>query len=86
MMLKDRVKWYGVISAWLFLAISTFVSVKHVFWDGRVVRFLEFSALVAALLTLIFGLISLPRWPSFFALAVVAYALYWLSHTVVAIT
>lgn len=85
MMLKDRVKWYGVISGWVFLAVSTYVSVKHVFWDGSAATMLQHLAAVAALFTLIFGLLSLPRWQSFFCLAVVAYALYWLTHVVVAV-
>lgn len=84
-MLKDRVKWYGVISGWAFLAVSTYVSVRHVFWDGATARALQLLAAAAAALTLIFGLLSLPRWQSFFALAVVGYALYWLTHVVVAI-
>jgi len=33
-MLRDRVKWYGVISGCAFLVISTYVSVKDVFWSG----------------------------------------------------
>ena len=85
MLVKDKVKWYGVISGWVFLAVSTYVSVKHVFWDSSAARSLQHLAAVAALLTLIFGLLSLPRWQSFFALAVVGYALYWLTHVVIAV-
>lgn len=80
MLLKDRVKWYGVISACIFLAVSTYMRVKYIFWDVKLARFLEMSALVAASLALIFGLLSLPRWQSFFALAVVGYAIYWFTQ------
>jgi hypothetical protein len=84
-MLKDKLKWYGVIAGWIFLVISTYVNVKHVFWSGTEARTLQQVAALAAFLTLIFGLLSLPRWQSFFALAVVVYAGYWLTHVVVAI-
>jgi hypothetical protein len=85
MFLKDKVKWYGVISGCVFLTISTYISVKHVFWNAGIARLLEYFALVAALLALGLGLLSLPRWQSFFALAIVAYALYWFTHAAIAV-
>jgi hypothetical protein len=78
-------KWYAVFGAGMFLVISTYVSIKHVFWSGATATLLQQFAFVAALVALIFGLLSLPRWQSFFALAVVAYAFYWLTHIKVAI-
>jgi hypothetical protein len=84
-MLKDKVKWWGAISGCIFLGVSTYVSVRHVFWDGNTARILQRVALGAAGLTLVFGLLALPRWQSFFALAVVVYAMYWLTHVVIAV-
>lgn len=80
MLLKDRVKWYGVLTAGVFLAISIYMQVKYIFHDADLARFLEKTALVAAFLTLVFGVMALPRWQSFFALAVAAYAAYWFTQ------
>ena len=79
MELKDRVKWYAVVSAGLFLASSTYLHVKWVFEFGTVAGGLASLATLSALTTLVLGLLSLPRWQSFFALAVFAYSIYW--HT-----
>jgi hypothetical protein len=37
---------------------------------------------LTALLSLVLGVMALPRWQSFFALAVFAYAFYWFSHPI----
>ena len=79
MELKDRVKWYAVVSAGLFLASSTYLHVKWVFEFGNVAGGLASLATLSALTTLVLGLLSLPRWQSYFALAVFAYSIYW--HT-----
>jgi len=52
---------------------------KFIFDSGNVGGALLLLALVAAGVTLVLGLLSLPRWQSFVALAISGYALYWLS-------
>jgi len=84
-MLKDKVKWYGFVSACGFLALSTYIKyVKVVFYTGVGEAFV-WSSFAVALLTLALGLLALPRWQSFFSLAVCGYAYYWLSHPAYAI-
>ena len=80
MKLNQRAKWYGVISAWVFLAASTYLHVIYIFDDTTLPGLLVMVALVSAFFTLIFGLLSLPRWQSFFSLAIFGYALYWFSQ------
>lgn len=80
MELRDRIKWYGVVSGGLFIATSTYLNVKWVFESGRVAGRWYLIAILSALATLLLGLLSLPRWQSFFALAVFAYAIYWFSQ------
>lgn len=80
MELRDRIKWYGLVSGGLFIATSTYLHVKWVFESGKVAGRLYFIAMVTALTTLLLGLLSLPRWQSFFALAVFGYAVYWFSQ------
>ncbi len=78
-MVRDKIKWYGVVSGGVFIAISTYLNVKWEFESGKVAGRLALIAILAATATLILGLLSLPRWQSFFALAVFVYALYWFS-------
>lgn len=73
---KDKVKWYGAISACVFLSLSIYIQVTWVFYDVRVGRLLHHLEFTAALAALVFGLLSLPRWQSFFALAVWVYTFY----------
>jgi hypothetical protein len=85
MELRDKIKWLGIVSGTLFIIISTYLRVKFVFESGSVADFLYLSASLAALLTLILGLLSLPRWQSFVALTIFVYALYWWSRPAYAI-
>jgi hypothetical protein len=80
MELRDRVKWYGVVSGGFFIATSTYLHMRWVFESGRVAGRWYLIAILAALATLLLGLLSLPRWQSFFALAVFGYAIYWFSQ------
>jgi hypothetical protein len=79
--LKDRMKWFAVLSGCTFLAISSYIKyVRMVYYIGEEARFHMQLAILAALATLVFGLMSLPRWQSFFALAVFAYSFYYFSR------
>lgn len=66
-------------TGFLFLVVSTYMRMKFVFESGNTAGLLMFVAMIAALLTLIFGLAAIPRWQSFVALAICGYAIYWLS-------
>ena len=68
--------WFGVVSGSLFLVVSTYMQLAWVFGDVRVGRILNHLEFTAALSSLIFGLLSFPRWQSLFALAVWAYSFY----------
>jgi hypothetical protein len=59
---------------------------EFVFGSGNTGGMLLLIALIAAALTFILGLLSLPRWQSFVALAIVAYSIYWLSGPTYAIS
>lgn len=76
-MLKDKTKWYGVVSAGVFIVTSIYLNVKWEFESAQVAGWLALITILAAIATLILGLLSLPRWQSFFALGVFVYALYW---------
>jgi hypothetical protein len=78
--MKEKVKWYGVVSGCVFLVVSTYLDVKIVFEDNRIAILLLLTSIISALSTLVFGLMSLPRWQSFFAIAVFGYALYWFTQ------
>jgi hypothetical protein len=85
MNLRDRYKWHGLISGCVFLAVSTYMHVKYVFWDTRAANTLLLAAMASSLLALIFGLMSLPRWQSYCSLAVFVYACYWFTQPAYAI-
>jgi len=83
MSLKDRVKWYGVISGGAFLLVSTYIKyVKVAFPYAEEASFYMRLAELTALLSLVLGVLSLPRWQSFFALAVFVYVFYWFTHPI----
>jgi len=79
--IKDRAKWYGLATGALFLIITTYMRVKFVFDSGNFAGSLLMACIVLAILTLLFGLLSLPRWQSWTALIVSGYAFYLLCFT-----
>jgi len=79
--IKDGAKWYGLATGTLFLIISTYMRVKFVFDSGNFAGALLMAAIILAVLTLLFGLLSLPRWQAWIALAVSGYAFYLLVFT-----
>ena len=83
---KVNVELYGVISACAFLIISTYMQMTYVFSDARVGTILYSLEITAALSSLIFGLLSFPKWQSFFALAVWLYSFYRFSQPPFAIS
>jgi hypothetical protein len=79
--LKDGAKWYGLATGVLFLILSTYMRVKFVFDSGDFAGALLMVLIGLAVLTLLFGVLSLPRWQSWIALAVSGYAFYLLLFT-----
>jgi hypothetical protein len=69
-------EWFAAISAGLFIIISTYMQIKLGFviaWIGSVLYLCE---LALAVLTLVLGLLSFPRWQSIFALVIWLYSFY----------
>jgi hypothetical protein len=71
----------GLVTAGLFLMITTYLRVKFVFDSGEVAGALLMISIFLAILTLLFGLLSLPRWQAWTALVVSGYAFYLLVFT-----
>ena len=79
--IKDAAKWYALATAALFLIITTYMRVKFVFDSGNFAGGLLLASIILAFLTLLFGLLSLPRWQAWTALIVAGYAFYMLVFT-----
>ena len=79
--IRDGAKWYGLGTGALFLIISTYMRLKFVFDSGTFAGALLMALIILAVLTLLFGLLSLPRWQAWIALAVSGYAVYLLCFT-----
>ncbi len=77
---KDEAKWYGVASAGVFLIVSTYMLTTFAFYDSTLPRILCYLEFTSALGALIFGLLTFPKWQSYFALAVWLYSFYRLSQ------
>lgn len=75
---KNRYRWLGLITAFVFLAVHAYMRWKFIFESGNTGGMLLAIAMIAALLTFILGMLSLPRWQGFVALAISIYAGYWL--------
>jgi hypothetical protein len=73
---KEEAKWYGVVSACLFLVVSTYMQMTTAFHDSTLPTILNYLEFISALAALIFGLLSFPKWQSLFALAVWLYSFY----------
>lgn len=76
--LKEIAKWFGLVSGGVFLFISIYMQRKFIFESGNTAGLLLLIAMIAAGATLLAGILSLPRWQGFVALAISAYAMYWL--------
>lgn len=74
---KDVRKWICVFFAFIFLISSTSMSIQGTFHSDVILINLSRTAFLSSLLTLIFALSSLPRWQSFFGLAVFIYSIIW---------
>lgn len=79
--IKDWAPWCGLVTGGLFLLGSTYMRVKFVFDSGNIAGALLMVLIILAVLTLFFGLLSLPRWQAWIALAASGYAFYLLVFT-----
>jgi hypothetical protein len=77
MNLRAKARWLSQISGVIFLIIHAHMRGKFIFESGNTAGKLLLISMIAALLTLVFGIMSLPRWQGFVALAISAYAAYW---------
>jgi len=82
---REKTKWWGLMCGAIFLVISSYMGWKFVFESGNAAGMLLLIALIAALLAFIFGILSIPRWQGVVAVAIVVYAVYWLSGPTYAI-
>ncbi|HRH41500.1 MAG TPA: hypothetical protein PKY82_07625 [Pyrinomonadaceae bacterium] len=73
---KEYSKWFSQISAATSFIIIVFVKSKWIFESGTAAGKLVLTATIAAILALIFGAVSLPRWQGFVALTVFCYVAY----------
>ena len=80
---RQRAAWWSQFTGAFFLIVSAYMQGRVAFWYWG--RTFANTALIAAVLTLILGLFALPRWQGFVALAIVAYAVYWMSGPMYAI-
>jgi len=76
-MSKDIRKWLCIFFAFVFLIFSTSMSIQRVFHSDVILSSLGIIGFAISILTLIFALSSLPKWQSFFGLAVFAYSIFW---------
>ena len=78
---KKVSKWVCLGAAAISLSVISYVKWKFIFESGNVAATLVFISILAALASLILGVISLPRWQGIVALFVFAYVTYCLLFT-----
>jgi type II secretory pathway pseudopilin PulG len=84
--IKKKAKWWGLIFGVIFLSISFYMRWEYVFESGNTGGMCLLASLIVILMTLVCGVLALPRWQGFIALAVILYAAYWLSCPTYAIS
>lgn len=73
---KKVAPWLGLMTASIAVITIVFVKWKFVFESGNVAGKLILISIVAATLTLVFAVITLPRWQGWIGLLVVSYVAY----------
>jgi len=74
---KDIRKWICVFFSSVFLISSTSMSIQNTFHSDVILINLSSVTIISSFLTLVFALSSLPKWQSFFGLAVFVYSIIW---------
>ena len=77
--LRQRSRWWSLVFGLLFLIINIEMRVIFVFASGNDGTLLLLISLVAVMLSLVLGILALPRWQGFVALGIFAYAVCWLT-------
>jgi hypothetical protein len=62
-------KWLSLIMAGLGIGLLSFVKLKFVFESGNTAQTLVFISMFAILCAFVFGIVTLPRWQGFVAIA-----------------
>ena len=73
---RERAKWLSQITGAVFLITYAYMQHVYVFQSGNTGGMLALVLLITSALTLILGLLALPRWQGFVALIIVAFAFY----------
>ena len=76
--LRKYFPWPSLATAVVSLGIIVFVRTKFIFDSGNTAGMLLLIAMFTALLTLIFGIASLPRWQGFVALVIFGIVAYFI--------
>ena len=80
MQLKDKIKWFCVASATVFILVTSYMRFKWGFnYCEEGAGPWQLVAFAMGLLTIVLTLLCLPRWQSLYGIAVIVYATYWLS-------
>lgn len=74
--IKQLCPWFSQFTAVAALILIAFVRGKYAFVFGNTAGMLLLAATIAAVLTFILGIISLPRWQGFVALAAFCFVAY----------
>jgi hypothetical protein len=76
--LKRYSPWLSQASAAVSLCIVVFMRIKFVFDSGNTAGMLLLIAMLTSLLTLVFGVVALPRWQGFVALGIFGVVAYFI--------
>jgi hypothetical protein len=76
--LKKYSPWLSQASAAVSLLIVVFMRIKFVFDSGNTAGMLLLIAMLTSLLTLVFGVVALPRWQGFVALGIFGLVAYYI--------
>lgn len=74
--LKKHSVWLSQLSAAISLVLVLYIKSKRVFVNENEAAALLLIAMIATTFTFIFGILSVPRWQGFLALAIFSYTAY----------
>lgn len=77
---KEHKKWLSLICAVISLIIIVVVKSNWLFESGLVANRLIFISMIAATLAFIFGIVSLPRWQGFVAMAIFCFVWFYIFY------
>lgn len=77
--IREKAKWWCLFAGSVFLSASSYLKAVYVFTFTTLPSLLLLIALLAATLTLVFGVLAFPRWQSYVAITICGYAIYWMT-------